>query len=393
MPVQVRPRAPSLKKRSQVAAMQSGFSDGDHFIYKIALDHNRKVTCYRVNHPILIYYRFSGVNKSLSLSFPLMNVGVKAKQTNGKIKAFRGGRLLKMSIQEKVRSFCEQDNELGTDDPKFEQLVDDLTAEMVSSLEETISFLQGCDKKEFEEISGLLSGVFAKTRSIGFLRAVAEALSRYPDISGAPMLKELLRENGITGPQPKAVGTETNDLEAEKREWEEGEYAQDSFELFLLFKKIDKLFGDFCCGDFYDWEIYAQVYQAKDLNELDIQVKNRLHYEAKTFHHKLTQDYHFTYSKIDKIKVIPVPGNFESVGGLARFCMGDDYYRPGAAANVQRFDQKFGELVGPYSLVRLQSYFNELKVDFPFEELYILDYLFVAFASDKAILIGWGSNE
>lgn len=41
----------------------------------------------------------------------------------------------------------------------------------------------------------------------------------------------------------------TNDSSTEKREWEESEYAQDSFDLFLLHKKLDKLFEDFCNED------------------------------------------------------------------------------------------------------------------------------------------------
>jgi hypothetical protein len=73
MPVQVRPRAPSLNKRSQIAAMPSGFSfiiviltkneKGEaillrqraknaffvRFIYQIVLDRNQQVTYYRMN--------------------------------------------------------------------------------------------------------------------------------------------------------------------------------------------------------------------------------------------------------------------------------------------------------------------------------------------------------
>jgi hypothetical protein len=180
---------------------------------------------------------------------------------------------------------------------------------------------------------------------------------------------------------------------SEKQEWEESEYAQDSFELFLLHKKIDKLFEDFCNEDYDDWEVYAQVYQAKDLSELDRQVKNRLHYEVKKFHCSLTQDPHFVASMIDRIQVVPLSGNFESIGGAARFYLGSDYFKPGVAGRVQTFENAFAHLVGPYSVTRLQKHFDDLKVDFPFDDLYILDDLFVVFAGDKAILIGWGSNE
>lgn len=102
-----------------------------------------------------------------------------------------------MNIQEKIRSFCEQDKDLDTDDPKFDELADNLIDDMASSIEETILFLRVCNKDEFDEIAGLLGGVFSKTESFEFLHAVADALSRYPDISGAPILKELLQKNGL----------------------------------------------------------------------------------------------------------------------------------------------------------------------------------------------------
>jgi hypothetical protein len=184
-----------------------------------------------------------------------------------------------------------------------------------------------------------------------------------------------------------------NDLASEKREWEKSEYAKDSFELFLLYKKVDKLFDDFSSEDPSDWEMYAQVYQAKDLMELGRQVKARLHYEAKTFRRSLTQDPHFTFSMIDRINAVAVPDGCKSLSDIIQLFLGRKATESPMSERTQKLEKDFVGLVGPYSLKRLQSHFDQLKVDFPFDDLYILEGLFVAFASDKAILIGWGSNE
>jgi|GEM_PF-4760714 hypothetical protein len=180
---------------------------------------------------------------------------------------------------------------------------------------------------------------------------------------------------------------------SEGSKWKESEYAQDSFGLFLLHKKLDKLFDDFSSEDPNDWEMYAQVYQAKDLGELGKQVKARLRYEAKTFHCSLTQDPRFVVSMIDKIDVISLKDDCKSIKDIVQLFLGNKATEAPISERTQKLEDDFIRLVGPYSLTRLQNHFDRLKIDFPFDDLYILEGLFAAFAEDKAILIGWGTNE
>lgn len=184
-----------------------------------------------------------------------------------------------------------------------------------------------------------------------------------------------------------------NNQNSDKRDWEESEYAQDSFDLFLLHKKLDKLFEDFCNEDYNYWEIYAQVYQAKDPSELDAKVKSRAEYIVKTLHGSLSQDSQFTLRTMREIAVVPLETNCKTIGDIVRFRLQWESPISGMDERIEKFEKSFDTLVGPYTVVRLQRSFKKPKVYFPFLDFYVLDDLYAIFAGDKAILVGWGTNE